>query len=137
MIIGYTAGIYDLFHVGHLRALKCAKALCDRLIVGVITDELAMEYKGKKPIIPFQQRIEIIRSLRCVDATVECKTRDFYKQWKLLKYDVAFSGENWCDDVLYMGWENELKKHGVIVKYIPRTSENSTSDIRRLIKEAK
>ena len=69
MVIGYTAGVFDLFHIGHLTLLKNAKALCDKLIVGVTVDELVL-YKGKHPMIPFSDRIEIVRNIKCVDAAV-------------------------------------------------------------------
>jgi len=133
MIIGYTAGVYDLFHVGHLRALETAKGMCDVLIVGVITDELAKEYRKIEPIIPFHQRREIVNALKCVDAVIECRTRDFYEQWGLFKFDVAFSGEDWSNDPLYMGWAEELKKHGVVLKFLPRTGGVSSTQIRELI----
>ena len=70
MIIGYTTGVYDLFHVGHLNLLKNAKGLCDKLIVGVTVDEL-VSYKGKKAVIPFEERIEIVRSIKYVDADAD------------------------------------------------------------------
>lgn len=69
MIIGYTTGVYDLFHIGHLNLLKNAKGMCDKLIVGVTVDEL-VQYKGKKAMIPFEDRIEIVRSIKYVDAAV-------------------------------------------------------------------
>lgn len=134
-MVGYAAGVYDIFHVGHLRALQIASAMCDSLIVGVIADDVVVEYKGIAPIMPLQHRMEIIRSLECVDAVVECRTRDFCKQWELLKYDVAFSGEDWCNDPTYMEWARMLDvKHGVSLKFIPNTSDISTTDIKKRIR---
>jgi len=134
VVIGYAAGLYDLFHVGHLRALEAAKGMCDMLIVGVITDDVAEEYKGERPVIPFHQRREIISSLKCVDAVIECRTRDFYKQWLLFKFDVAFSGEDWADDPLYMGWEKKLREREVALKFFPRSGGISSSKIKDKIR---
>ncbi|NMA72567.1 MAG: adenylyltransferase/cytidyltransferase family protein, partial [Bacteroidales bacterium] len=84
MIIGYTSGVYDLFHIGHLNILKNAKSMCDKLVVGVSTDELSM-YKGKKPLIPFEDRIEIVRAIRFVDAVVPQETMDKVEMCKKIK----------------------------------------------------
>jgi glycerol-3-phosphate cytidylyltransferase len=132
MVIGYVAGVYDLFHIGHLRQLQCAKACCDRLIVGVITDELAESYKYK-PIIPFTQRREIISALECVDGTVECTTRNFYEQWHKIKFDVALSGEDWMNDPLYKEWSEQLKAVGSHIKFLPYTNGISTTLIKQII----
>ena len=134
MIVGYAAGLYDLFHVGHLRALQAAKGMCDMLIVGVINDEVAKKYRKVSPIIPFHQRFEIINALGCVDAAIECTTRDFYEQWKLFKYDVAFSGEDWSNDQAYLHWGKMLEKEGVALKFLPRTTEISSTKIRETIR---
>ena len=75
MIIGYTSGVFDLFHVGHLNLLKNAKAMCDKLVVGVTTDDLA-QYKGKTPMIPYADRAEIVRAVRYVDAVVPQRDMD-------------------------------------------------------------
>ena len=83
MIIGYTAGVYDLFHIGHLNLLKNAKGMCDRLVVGVTVDEL-VAYKGKRATIPFEERIEIVRSIRYVDAAVPQYDMDKLKACKEL-----------------------------------------------------
>ena len=133
-VVGYVAGVFDLFHVGHLRHLSNAKAFCDKLIVGVITDEIIEEYKGIKAVIPFQQRIEIVRALRCVDVAMECRTRDYYKQWQQLKFDIVLCSDDWCEDPQYVEWENELEELGVPTMYLPRTSSISSSDIRKRIR---
>lgn len=81
MVIGYTSGVFDLFHIGHLNLLKNAKGMCDKLIVGVTTDDLSL-YKGKKPLIPFEDRLEIVRAVRYVDAVVPQETMDKAAQCK-------------------------------------------------------
>ena len=89
MIIGYTSGVYDLFHIGHLNMLKNAKSMCDKLIVGVTTDEL-VSYKHKKSVIPFIERIEIVRSLNCVDVAIPQTEIDKVIIWNKLKVNILF-----------------------------------------------
>ena len=93
--VGYTTGVFDMFHVGHLNILRKAKEQCDYLIVGVSTDELVREYKNKTPIIPFEERSEIVRSIDCVDKVIPQVNRDKYEAWKELKFDVMFVGDDW------------------------------------------
>lgn len=92
MVIGYTTGVYDLFHIGHLNLLKNAKGMCDKLIVGVTVDEL-VSYKGKKAMIPFEDRIEIIRSCKYVDAAVPQYDMDKLKACKELGATMLFVGD--------------------------------------------
>ncbi|HEG8137218.1 TPA: adenylyltransferase/cytidyltransferase family protein, partial [Campylobacter coli] len=87
--LGYTSGVYDLFHIGHLNLLKNAKGLCDKLIVGVTIDEL-VQYKNKKSVIPFSERIEIVRSIKYVDAAIPQENIDKYQMWEKLHFDVLF-----------------------------------------------
>ena len=94
MKIGYTTGVFDLFHIGHLNLLKNAKSLCDKLIVGVTTDEL-VAYKNKKAVIPFNERMEIVSSIKYVDAVVPQESMDKMGMWKKLKFDVMFVGDDW------------------------------------------
>ncbi|EAL7950850.1 glycerol-3-phosphate cytidylyltransferase, partial [Campylobacter coli] len=89
--LGYTSGVYDLFHIGHLNLLKNAKGLCDKLIVGVTVDEL-VQYKNKKSVIPFSERIEIVRSIKYVDAAIPQENIDKYQMWEKLHFDVLFVG---------------------------------------------
>lgn len=93
MIIGYTAGVYDLFHVGHLNLLKNAKGMCDKLIVGVTTDDLVL-YKGKHSMIPYSDRAEIVRSCKYVDAVVPQEDMDKLKMCKKLKAKIMFVGDD-------------------------------------------
>ena len=93
MIIGYTTGVYDLFHVGHLNILKSSKSLCDKLIVGVSTDELVYKNKNKKPVIPFNERIEIVRNIKFVDLCFHQEDDNKILAWNKLHYHKLFVGE--------------------------------------------
>ena len=112
MIIGYTAGVFDLFHIGHLNLLRNAKGMCDRLIVGVSTDEL-VKYKGKTPVIPFCDRIEIIRNLRCVDAAVAQENMDKLEMCKKLGASVMFVGDDWYHSDRWQEYEESFAKEGI------------------------
>lgn len=93
--IGYTTGVFDLFHVGHLNILRKAKEQCDYLIVGVSTDENVRSYKNKTPIIPFEERIAIVRELRCVDEAVPQTSMNKMEAWEKLHFDALFHGSDW------------------------------------------
>lgn len=128
-VIGYTSGVFDLFHVGHLNILKRARALCDRLIVGVTIDEL-VGYKGAKAVIPFEQRIEIVQSIRYVDLAVPQDHLDKLVMWQKLKFDVMFIGNDWFDTERFKEYEKKLAGVGVKIIYLPYTEGVSTSDIK-------
>ena len=95
MIIGYTTGVFDLFHVGHLNILKRAREQCDFLIVGVSTDELVEQYKNKRPVICYQERMEIVKAIRYVDRVVPQTSRDKLAAWKEHRFDKMFVGDDW------------------------------------------
>ena len=129
-IVGYTTGVFDLFHIGHLRLLQKAKSGCDRLIVGVSTDELVETYKGKKPIIPYEERIEIVSALRCVDEVVPQKHRDKVASYHEIKFDVMFVGSDWKGSELFTQVESELAGHGVNVVYFEYTNHVSSTSLK-------
>lgn len=131
-IIGYTTGVYDMFHIGHLNVLKCAKSLCDYLIVGVTTDEL-VKYKNKKAVISFEERMEIIRSLKCVDAVVPQESMDKFLAWRKLKFDVMFVGDDWHDTDKWNSFEKEFEKCGVTIRYFPYTKHISSTKLRSIV----
>ena len=135
MIVGYTTGVFDLFHVGHINLLQSAKALCDTLIVGVNTDELTEAYKGERPIIPFAERIEIVRSVRYVDLAIRRDIRDKLAEWRRLKFDIMFVGDDWMGDKKLKQWEQRLKHFGVKTIYLPYTPQISTSAIIKRIRD--
>lgn len=125
-IVGYTAGVYDLFHIGHLNLLKNAKGLCDKLVVGVSTDKL-VEYKHKHPVIPFEERIEIVRSIKYVDAAVPQEELDKFKMWERLKFDVLFVGDDWLNHPRWNEMEEKFKAVGVKIVYFPYTKGTSST----------
>jgi glycerol-3-phosphate cytidylyltransferase len=131
--IGYTTGVFDLFHVGHLRLLKRAKSLCDKLIVGVSTDEL-VSYKFKKAVIPFEERVEIVAGIEYVDTVVPQETMDKMDAWKRLKFDVMFVGDDWYKTEKWEQIEQEFKKIGVKIVYFPYTKGTSSTLINNILK---
>ena len=135
-VIGYTAGVYDMFHIGHLNLLLNAKGLCDKLVVGVTTDELAM-YKNKKPIISFADRMEIIRNIKCVDAVVAQKDMDKVKMCKKLKATYLFVGDDWYETEKWQKYEKELDKIGCKVIYFPYTDRISSTILREELENEK
>ncbi|MCX0398750.1 adenylyltransferase/cytidyltransferase family protein [Clostridium perfringens] len=128
--VGYTTGVFDMFHIGHLNIIKRAKEQCDYLIVGVSTDELVQEYKNKKPIIPFYERCEIVKALEYVDKVVAQENRDKFWAWKKLDFDVMFVGDDWKGKSLFVGVEEEFKKVGVDIVYFPYTKDTSSTILR-------
>lgn len=133
--IGYTTGVFDLFHVGHLNILKRAKEQCDYLIVGVSTDELVKEYKNKQPVISHQQRMEVVESIRYVDKVVPQVNRDKFAAWEELNFDVMFVGDDWKGKPLFQEIERKLNLVGAEVIYFPYTQGISSTLIKEKSKE--
>ena len=133
MIIGYTAGVYDLFHIGHLNLFKNAKGMCDKLIVGVTTDEL-VQYKGKKPVISYVDRAEIVRSIKYVDAVVAQEDMDKLTMCKKLKADILFVGDDWYQTEKWEQYEKEFNNVGIKIIYFPYTKGISTTQITKALK---
>lgn len=129
--IGYTTGVFDLFHMGHLNILKRSKEMCEYLIVGVSTDELVVEYKHKKPYIPFEERVEIVKAIRYVDQVVPQISLDKALAYKTLKFDVIFHGDDWKNSEMYMQTEKYFKSIGVDMVYFPYTKEVSSTEIKK------
>lgn len=128
--IGYTTGVFDLFHVGHLNILEKAKEQCDYLIVGVSTDELVQNYKHKTPVIPFAQRIKIVEAIKYVDKVVPQVSLDKVIAYEKYKFNAIFHGDDWKNSDLYNKMEKELSKHGVDIVYIKHTDGVSSTIIR-------
>ena len=126
-VIGYTSGVYDLFHVGHLNILKRAREQCDRLIVGVSVDELVMEYKHHRPVVPYAERVEIVKSIRYVDEVVPQTPMDKMEAWNRLHFDVLFHGDDWRGSTMYEAAEKALSAVGVRFVYFPYTKGTSST----------
>jgi len=134
-VIGYTTGVFDMFHVGHLHLLKKAKNHCDYLIVGVSSDELVEKYKKKKPIIPFEHRVEIISSLSFVDEVLVQSHRDKIKSYHDINFDIMFVGDDWRGDPLFESVERELEKFGAKVEYFEYTKNVSSTKFTKILQE--
>ena len=132
MTIGFTRGVFDLFHIGHLNLLRNAKSLCDKLIVGVKTDELTSNTK-KKPVISFKERLDIVRSCKYVDMAIPCDTLDFVELQKKLKFDVVYVGDDWFGSERFTEMEEKLKPLGVNVVYLPRTPDVSSTQTKEYL----
>lgn len=132
MVIGYTAGVYDLFHVGHLNLLKNAKGLCDKLIVGVTTDDL-VTYKGKRAMIPFEDRLEIVRNIKFVDAVVPQSDMDKLTMCKKLGVSVLFVGDDWYGTEKWQSYEKEFGDAGIKIIYFPYTKGVSSTLINQAL----
>ena len=134
-VIGYTSGVYDLFHIGHLNLLKRAKAQCDRLVVGVSTDELVEEYKHRRPIIPYEERAEIIRSLKYVDEVVPQTSMDKFAAWEKIRFNRMFHGDDWKGSDMYNEQERRLSSVGVEVVYFPYTKHTSSTLLNEALRK--
>nr|PMH89079.1 glycerol-3-phosphate cytidylyltransferase [Shewanella sp. 10N.286.48.B5] len=131
--IGYTTGVFDLFHIGHLNVLKRARLECDYLIVGVTSDELSMSAKNKKPVIPFQERMEIVEAIKFVDEVVPQVNYDKLEAWNNLRFDRMFVGDDWKGTDKWNQIENEFAEFGVEILYFPYTSHTSSSILREVL----
>lgn len=127
--VGYTTGVFDMFHIGHLNILKRAKEQCDYLIVGVSTDEVVENYKHKTPIIPFQERCAIVEAIKYVDKVVPQTTMDKFVAWNELNFDALFHGSDWKGSGLYSEYEKSFSEVGVDVVFLPHTKGTSSTEL--------
>lgn len=132
MTIGYTAGVFDLFHIGHLNIIRRAKEQCDYLIVAVSTDELVQDYKHKAPVICYEERIEIVKAIRYVDEVVPQVNRDKFAAWEKYHFNKMFVGDDWKGSSLFNEVEKKFKTVGVEIVYFPYTKGTSST----ILKEA-
>lgn len=133
-IIGYTTGVFDMFHIGHLNILRRAKERCDYLIVGVSTDECVHSYKQKMPVIPYEQRAAIVKAIKYVDEVVPQETMDKIAFLQKRPFDVMFHGSEWKGTELYNQYEKEFALYGARIEYLPHTDGISSSMLRDKVK---
>jgi len=132
--VGYTTGVYDMFHVGHLNLLKRAKENCEHLIVGVTTDEL-VSYKNKKAIIPHDERMEIVGSVKYVDEVVSQDNMNKMEAWEKYKFDVMFVGDDWKGTEKWNRFEDEFREVGVEIVYFSYTKGTSSTKLREVLEK--
>lgn len=131
--IGYTTGVFDLFHIGHLNILEKAKNNCDILIVGVTTDEEVKRVKNKSPIIPFVERLKIVDSVKFVDKAIPENDVDKLVAWEDIRFDIIFKGSDWKGSEKWNKYEAEFNKRNVEVKYFQYTEGTSSTHLRNVL----
>jgi len=130
--VGYTTGVFDLFHIGHLNILKNAKSQCDYLIVGVTTDDL-VSYKNKTAVIPFSERFEIVKSIKYVDKVVKQESMNKMDAWEKYHFNVMFVGSDWKGTEKWRSLENDFSKINVDIVYFPYTKATSSTKLREAL----
>lgn len=133
-IIGYTTGVYDMFHIGHLNVIRRAKEQCDYLIVGVSTDELVQKEKNKTPIIPYEERIAIVEAIRYVDKVVPQPDKNKLAAWRRYHFDKMFVGSDWEGTPQWKRFEEQFVPLGVEIVYLPHTDGISSTKLTGVIK---
>ena len=128
--IGYAPGVYDMFHIGHLNILRNAASRCDRLIAGVVSDEMALRAKGVRPVIPLAERLEIVGSIDCVDAARAETLPDKLDTWVEVRFDILFKGDDWRGTPKGRRLEQDFAAVGVEVVYFPYTLHTSSTLLR-------
>ena len=133
-ILGYTTGVFDMFHIGHLNILRRAREQCDYLIVGVSTDDLVRKEKERTPVIPFDERMQIVAACKYVDEVVEQTSKDKLEAWKRLKFDRMFVGSDWQGTEAWKGYEEQFEPLGVEIVYLPHTDGVSSTQLTAFVK---
>lgn len=131
--IGYAAGAFDLFHIGHLNILRHAKSACDYLIAGVVSDEMLLLTKGVLPVVPLAERLEIVRSIGYVDEAIAEVVPDKLETWRAVQFDVFFKGDDWRGTERGIRLEREFAAVGVEVIYFPYTVHTSSTSLRQAL----
>ena len=131
MTLVYTAGTFDLLHLGHVRIIRAARGFGDKLIVGVSTDELVEAYKGKRPVVPFDERLEMVRELKGVDAVVAQHDQDKFAAWERMKFNVWLVGDDWFDSPKYQDYRRRLEAVGVHCAFVPYTAGVSSTSRKK------
>lgn len=132
---GFTAGTFDLFHIGHLNLLRRCKEQCEYLIVGVMTDEFVEHQKGRKPFVPLEERMAIVQGIRYVDEVVPVDFHNTVKPdaWTLYHFDVCFSGDDHANEPGFLWERDELRKVGSDMIFFPYTQQTCSTKIKALI----
>jgi glycerol-3-phosphate cytidylyltransferase len=133
--VGYVPGVFDMFHIGHLNILRNASQQCDYLIVGVVSDEIALVAKGDPPVVPLPERLEIVRSVRYVDEAVAETEPDKVAVWRRLHFDMIIKGDDWRGTAKGDKLERDMASVGVEVVYLPYTMNTSSTLLRRVLNE--
>lgn len=133
MRVGYAPGVYDLFHVGHLNILRLAKERCDVLVAGVVSDEMAMQAKGRHPVVPLQERLEIVSHISFVDRVFAETQPDKLETWRQVGFDVFFKGDDWRGTPKGLELERRFAAVGVDVEYFPYTVHTSSTLLRQVL----
>ncbi|PNV62598.1 glycerol-3-phosphate cytidylyltransferase [Clostridium sp. chh4-2] len=131
--IGYIAGVFDLFHIGHLNLVRKAKEKCNYLIVGVLTDDLVLHFKGNPPYIPFEERLEIMGAIKFVDKAVPVTLDSIDKMaaWELYKFDCLFSGDDYVNNESWIIDKKRLNQVGSDIQFFPYTKSTSSTQIKK------
>ena len=124
-----------MFHIGHLNILRRASEMCDRLIVGVSTDDLVLSYKHKKPVVPFTERVQIVQAIRYVDRVVPQTSMDKFKAWEELHFDAIFHGDDWKGSAMYNEIEAKLAAVGVDMVFLPHTEGTSSTMLQGVLQD--
>lgn len=132
-VIGYAPGAFDLFHVGHLALLRSARAQCDVLVAGVVSDEICERTKGVRPFVPLEHRLEIVRSIDVVDAVHAETTADKLDAWQEIRFHLIFKGDDWRGTQKGFALEARLATVGAEVVYFPYTMHTSSTMLRRAV----
>lgn len=132
-VVGYAPGVYDLFHIGHLTALRHARKACDRLVVGVVSDERAFAVKGRLPVVPLEERLEIVRALSLVDEAVVEDAPTKLLMWERVRFDVMIKGDDWQGTPKGDALERDMASVGVSVSYFPYTRHTSSTILRQAL----
>lgn len=136
VVVGYAPGVYDLFHVGHLNILRRAKSQCDFLVVGVVSDDRVVAVKGQPPVIPLEERMELVEALDLVDKVVVDDSTDKVQMWERLHFDVIFKGDDWRGTPKGDRLEEGMASVGARVSYFPYTTHVSSTRLRALVEQA-
>lgn len=126
-VVGYTTGVYDMFHIGHLNVIRRAKEQCDYLIVGVSTDELVQHDKHKTPVIPFEQRCAIVEAIKYVDEVVPQFDKNKFAAWEKYRFNKMFVGSDWQGTDAWNKFEEQFRPYGVEIVYLPHTDGISST----------